>query len=218
MENLGPLDWLVAASSRGGAERVRAVFALDRKCARAALSSSEPILGQMRLAWWRDALLGRAPAKGEPLVEALLGDASGEALRACLVAIVDGWEEICTAPEGAGGEFVAAVERYAQARGNGVFAALATIDDARAAENASSAAAAAWALWDIAGHLQDERRAAAISLGESKARGGETRQLPRPARILLALARHDLQQGRAHAARLTPGMYLRVIRVQILGR
>ncbi|MET0180074.1 MAG: squalene/phytoene synthase family protein [Novosphingobium sp.] len=67
------------------------LLALDRRLARVALAAREPMLAQLRLAWWRDRF--RAPAgdwpAGEPLLAVL---AAWEGERAALERLVDGWE------------------------------------------------------------------------------------------------------------------------------
>lgn len=66
-------------------------LAFDRRLADAARDGREPIMVQLRLAWWRDRLSEPAVARprGEPLL-ALLDAWNGET--PALVAMVDGWE------------------------------------------------------------------------------------------------------------------------------
>ena len=77
-----------------------ALLALDERLARAALGAREPMLAQLRLAWWRDRF--REPAsswpEGEPLL-ALLRAWDGE--RPALEALVDGWERTVGDPDAA---------------------------------------------------------------------------------------------------------------------
>lgn len=69
-------------------------FALDARLARQVAQAREPLLGQIRLAWWRDQLKLSAAerAQGDQVldsVEVMWGsDASA------LIALVDGWEEL----------------------------------------------------------------------------------------------------------------------------
>lgn len=75
--------------------RVRALWlgllALDSRLKRAARSGSEPVLAQIKLAWWRDRFAGPIAAwpAGEPLL-AVLTRWDGET--AALGELVDGWE------------------------------------------------------------------------------------------------------------------------------
>lgn len=67
------------------------LLALDRRLADAAREGREPIMVQLRLAWWRDRLAEPAAQrpKGEPLLALL---AAWDDNRAALGALVDGWE------------------------------------------------------------------------------------------------------------------------------
>lgn len=78
-----------------GRGALAALLALDDALAQLLRTTREPALGQMRLAWWREALarLDREPAPAEPVLQALARElvargTSGEAL----VPIVHGWE------------------------------------------------------------------------------------------------------------------------------
>ena len=75
---------------------IAAMFALDSRLARAGAEASEPIIAQMKLAWWRDQF-AKPPAdwpRGEPL----LAEISAQELRPeRLIGLVDGWEALITA-------------------------------------------------------------------------------------------------------------------------
>ncbi len=68
-----------------------ALLVLDRRLARVALAAGEPVLAQIRLAWWRDCFAEPASAwpSGEPLLAALHG---WDSERGALTGLVDGWE------------------------------------------------------------------------------------------------------------------------------
>lgn len=59
-----------AAPARPG---LVALFALDAELAQVVASSSDPLLGEIKLAWWRDRLteLDTGPAPAQPLLQAL---------------------------------------------------------------------------------------------------------------------------------------------------
>lgn len=68
-------------------------FALEARLAQTEARTSQPIMAQLRLAWWRDRLSTppREWPTGEPLLAAL---APWDAERAALVALVEGWEAL----------------------------------------------------------------------------------------------------------------------------
>ncbi|RYY22944.1 MAG: hypothetical protein EOP62_21755 [Sphingomonadales bacterium] len=72
-----------------------ALIALDDALAQLLRTTSEPALGQMRLAWWREALerLDTAPAPAEPVLRALAENVLPHGVTGrSLVPIVHGWE------------------------------------------------------------------------------------------------------------------------------
>ena len=73
------------------------LLAFDRNLARSVAGASEAIVGQLRLAWWRDALAASADdlPRGNPLLDELAA-AFGEQRRS-LRALVDGWEAVLLA-------------------------------------------------------------------------------------------------------------------------
>src|SRR5690349_15922803 len=88
-----PLRLAIAYAPRPARAAWTALLVLDQRLRRAALGASEPLLGQVRLAWWRDRF--RSPAsewpEGEPLLAALAGF---DRERVALEALVDGWERV----------------------------------------------------------------------------------------------------------------------------
>ena len=88
-----------------------ALFALDTRLGRAVAEASEPIIAQMKLAWWRDRFSER-PSDwpiGEPLLAQLY---SWNTSATDLGQLVDGWEELVA------GEALtsAGMERFASGR------------------------------------------------------------------------------------------------------
>lgn len=172
--------------------RLRSALELDRRLARIVARTHEPMLGQMRLAWWREAL-------AKPVAERPRGDAVLDALgaewqghEALLAAMVDGWEVLVTADRLGAAE----AEQFATGRG-AFFTALA--DEASAPPLAARLAAAGerWALADAAAGVSDPaERAVLVEAG--LARGKHAEALPRalsgPA-VLEALARRALRRG-----------------------
>jgi phytoene synthase len=92
LKELAPPERLAVAYAPAAARPLWiALLALDQRLSRAVREASEPLIAQLKLAWWRDRLRTTAaqwPA-GEPLL-ALLRPFDGE--REALEALVDAWE------------------------------------------------------------------------------------------------------------------------------
>ena len=86
-----PLRLAVAYAPASARPGWTALLALDQRLARAVAGASEPLIGQLKLAWWRDRTREPASAwpRGEPLLAAL---APFDGERAALEALVDAWE------------------------------------------------------------------------------------------------------------------------------
>ena len=161
---------------------------LDRRLARIVGRTQEPMLGQMRLAWWREAL-------GKPVAERPRGDAvlSGigqhwQGREAFLVPMVDGWEVLVTA------QSLGAAEAEAFGRGRGAFFA-GLADDPLAARLA--AAGRRWALADASAGVSDPGECAAL-VAAGLAAGPTAGRIPRALRglaVLEALAARSLARG-----------------------
>ncbi|MBS0483367.1 MAG: hypothetical protein JSR96_14725 [Proteobacteria bacterium] len=171
------------AASQG---RLAALFALDARLASVVRSASEPMLAQIRLAWWRDRLKGLAAAEApaEPLLQFIAqADVSADAL----IPLCDGWEMLATADSGTA---VSALAGLADGRASAV-AALADAEHRQEAQRAGQG----WALADLAARLSNpaERNAAiALAAAQDWRRPALPRSL-RPIAVLHALARrrHD---------------------------
>ena len=161
---------------------VEAMLRLDRSLGRSVAQASEPIVGQLRLAWWRDAL-GATPDKrpqGNPVLD-LLSQKFG-AGTARLQPLVDGWEALLLAEsldEEAIAPFLAGREA--------AWLAVALLIDPASDEKQVRTAARRWASGDLLAGLgdADERRA----VMDMAKRGPTDRQvLPRSLRPLAVLA------------------------------
>ncbi|MBU7579391.1 MAG: hypothetical protein KAF27_02810 [Porphyrobacter sp.] len=162
---------------------------LDRRLARIVGRTHEPMLGQMRLAWWREAL-GKALAD-RPRGDAVL-DGIGlhwQGREAALIAMVDAWEVLVTA-DGIG---PAEAALFGAGRG-GFFAALA--EDAGIAPRLA-VAGTRWALADAAAGVSNPAEQAALvaaGLAAQDAAGRIGRDL-RGLAVLEALALRSLRRG-----------------------
>ncbi|MCM8730013.1 squalene/phytoene synthase family protein [Hephaestia sp. GCM10023244] len=169
-----------------------ALFALDATLADVLRTTSEPMLGQMRLTWWYDALtrLDSAPPPAEPVLSALAATVLCEGVSgADLAELVAGWEELLEPDLDEAG-----LVRYAAERGGRLFTLTATISGVD--RPAIAPAGEGWALADLAFHVSDpaliER---ARALAQVRLDGAAEADWPRAVRTLGALvhlARLDL--------------------------
>ncbi|QUL38674.1 hypothetical protein [Erythrobacter sp. JK5] len=171
--------------------RLSAALALDQRLARIVSATTEPMLGQMRLAWWRDMLALRTPDRpaGDAALSAIGAHWSGD--EQALIDVVDGWEVLLVSVALADADLV----RIARGRG-APFVALFGGASLRSAARVS-AAATRFVCADLAIRLSDaEERRRAIRLGLDQTDDGE--RLPREARglrVLEALALRALERG-----------------------
>jgi 15-cis-phytoene synthase len=172
-------------------EPLRIAFELDQRLARIVARTTEPMLGQMRLAWWREAL-------GKPVGDRPRGDAVLDAIgqhwagrEAALMAMVDGWEVLITA------EHLTASEAAAFAEGRGAFFAALVPLEAGAVQQRIKSAAARWALADaITGISEPHERSVLLAAAPPKGTGGA--KMPGPLRglaVLDALAQRAINRG-----------------------
>lgn len=116
---ISPFQRLVCSAAGKAHARATQVMALDNACAQIARQAREPIMAQIRLAWWRDGLTAETlkPEHNSPEMIALRGCDRFDEARAGLIALIDGWEELILSDEGASR---AMLEAYAKGRGRTV--------------------------------------------------------------------------------------------------
>lgn len=194
-----------------------AALALDSHLATLIAKASEPMLAQIRLAWWRDRLSEPRDKwpKGNPILSALSQhwpDGAGT-----LAPLVDGWEYATVEPPMSAD----AVAGYAAGRAS-MFGAVANAlhGDAPASGGEQSSIETAgrrWALADLAAHVADAGERDTI-LAVAEPLGLTPAKLPRtmrPLAVLDGLARRALTKGggplfagrRAALALLRLGMF-----------
>jgi phytoene synthase len=199
---------LALAYTPGGTKpAVLALFALEARLAQAVRQASEPIMAQMRLAWWRDQLrfVPGARERSDELVRALDIFAGEEA---ALRELVDGWEILLSEQLDAAA--------FAEGRG-GAFAALARVLDAP--DKPAAQAGRYFALADLAANLGDAGEKQDV-LAAARSEGGTRVVLPRQLRslaVLDGLARRSLARGGAPLLE-GPGAMLAAIRLGLTGR
>lgn len=178
-----------------------ALFAFDAHLGRLVGNANEPLLGQMRLAWWRERLSEPAADRptGDPILAAL-GD-HWRGAESALVRLVDGWEELLD-EEAMTRD---ALSRFADARGRalGEFAARTGVS---ARQAAAERAGRRWALADFAFRTGSTlERDVALDAAQALPGTGRLPQSLRGIAVLEALAdraisrREPLAHGRAAA-------------------
>lgn len=185
-----------------------ALLALDAQLGEIVRTTTTPLVGQMRLTWWDEALrrLDTAPAPAQPILRALQaevlprGVAGGE-----LAAMIDGWDLLIgdEAPD------AAALARYAEARGATLLAAMAQVTGNA---GAVSAAGRRWALADLAGHVADP------GLGGEAARAALAQEVGPAPRLARGLARDAALAARGQGEPGSPRRAAAVLRAVLTGR
>ncbi|MEJ8629725.1 squalene/phytoene synthase family protein [Sphingomonas sp. I4] len=193
------------ASAREG---FAALLDLDHQLASILQSTTEPMIGQMRLTWWYEALekLDRKPAPAHPVLQRLAALVLPAGVRgADLAPMIEGWEALLDDGEPLDGERIA---RHAEARGGVLFAATGNLLSVDGME----AIGVAWGKADLASHLSDKAVAeSAGGMAEAELEAVLARKSPKPARGLTGLAVLARESLR-HPDRL-PGHPLRAARL-----
>ncbi|NCP17979.1 MAG: hypothetical protein GW855_02320 [Erythrobacter sp.] len=187
------------------------LFALDRRLADAVRQASEPIIAQMKLAWWRDRFAqdrGDWP-KGEPLLARL---AAWDADVSRLATLVDGWEGLLA--EGPLTE--GAIFAFAEGRADAWALAARALDAGDS--GTPREAAQAWSCADLAQHCSEPVDAQRVRDVARARLSGTGERLPgalRPMAVLGALGRRSLRTGRPILS--GPADFLAAVRAGMLG-
>lgn len=173
-------------------EALRIFFDLDLRLGRILAGTTEPMLGQMRLAWWRETLA--KPANERPTGDIVL-DAIGlhwAGREAALIELVDGWEELLAEPP-LGEEHA---RKFAQGRVAAMKAAFGDKADSWD-ENSTQVLAWHWALADLVTSVsQPEEREMLVALALEKHKPAARQGAPfKGMAVLGALALRSLENG-----------------------
>jgi 15-cis-phytoene synthase len=185
---------------------VLALLLLDNRLAAILRQGGEPVIAQIKLAWWRDRL-GENPdvwPSGEPLLQALR---QWPAAAAQLLPLVNGWEALLAEEL-----TLAAIEDFAQGRAL-AWAALVT----EAPE--ALAPAREWALADLALNLGETDEAGAVRrlVLAGKPQGARLPRSLRTLAVLRALSRRALERGNGDLLD-GPAAGLLALRIGLTGR
>ncbi len=169
-------------------EALSALWALDEGLGRIVASTTQPMIGQMRLTWWHERLcaLGTGPVPAEPVLVALTAHVLRHGVSGARMAgLVAGWEALLDDPLSED-----ALNAYADGRGTALF----TLSGALLEGGADDFAGRCWALTDFARHCANRtlaKRALALADGTPQ----PTRALAKPLRVLAWLAHYDVKHG-----------------------
>lgn len=183
-ETLPPERELALAHTPAAVRDAMRIFLwFDQRLARIIGQASEPMLAQMRLAWWRDMLA--KPAGERPQGDVVLDGISAhwQGREPALTSCVDGWERLLDEPP--------LSHEAASAFAAGRAAAFAVLD-----EQAPATAGWRWALVDAALNVEAEtERGMLFDLARSIPAKGALPHNLKGVAILDALARRSLEQG-----------------------
>jgi phytoene synthase len=191
------------APNAAAGQGLAALLAVDDKLAETVRTTTEPMLGQIRLQWWHDALakLDTAAPPAEPLLEAVARDVMRDGVSGAAAAeIALAWQALLQDELDA-----ASLKAFAQ-RGARLFELAGRLAGASPGDPLTLAGEG-WALADLAGGLSDHGEAAAARMIAEQALAGATAvKWSRNGRALGAmahLARLDLAGVRFGSPRRT---------------
>lgn len=194
------------------------LFALDAALGNVVRTTREPMVGRIRLAWWRERLeeLDQGMVPAEPQLEATARLIAASPLTGAMLAgLAERWEPLLD-PFPWSGETVGAIA----ARGSSLFAFAAAVlggVDHKCAELAGSL----WSLVDVAQHCSDaEARFLLVDVARARAaefRGTAEPSL-RPLTMLGLLARRDIERWPEVEPPATPGRAWVLVRHKLTGK
>lgn len=214
-------DRVLALSYVPAARRaaVEALWSLDAALGAVLAGGREPLISQIKLTWWRDALeaLDRSPPPAEPILQSVAEQVLPRGVTgSALARMEEGWTLLLGQGPLTGSE----LGSYAAARGALLFrysGAMLGMEPSHAMEQAGEG----WALADLARHSNAADAGAALEAARERFAGAGRLHWPsrlRPLGMLAVLARRDIEQGLAHLEpQGAPARMLRMLRHRITG-
>lgn len=193
------------------------LFALDAALGNVVRTTREPMVGRIRLAWWRERLgdIDQGVVLAEPRLEATAGLVAQTSLTGAMLAeLVDRWEPLLD-------DFPWSGETIGSVAGRGaiLFGYAGAILGGEQGEVAR-AAGSLWALVDVAKHCSDEgSRHLLIDVARGQLDGfrGTAQSEVRPLTMLGLLARRDIKRWPEIEPDATPGRAWLMIRHKLTG-
>jgi 15-cis-phytoene synthase len=195
IDELSPPKRLALAYAKGQNRAALTLLLLhDVKLGQIIKNGKEPLIGQMRLQWWRDVITKPAAQRpsGEPLLAALeqleQGGCGGE-LTSAMLKNIDAWDMLLANADWTDPVLTA----HAEARGDAIFRAYARL--AQVAEQnypALQQAGQNWARADLTGYCQTQQQYDAVMERRSGENGVDSLpKILRPLSVLSFAARQD---------------------------
>lgn len=215
------LDLALHYIPRSKRQLVADLFALDAALGQVVRTTTEPMVGRIRLAWWRERLIeidqGMVPA--EPRLEATARLVAETALTGAMLAeLVERWEPLFD-------DFPWHSEVVGQVAGRGAFLfgyAAQVLEADHPGVKKAQTAGSLWALIDVAKRCSDEQsRVGLIDVAEQSLdqfAGGPVESALRPLTMLGLLARRDLERWPEIEPEATPGRAWVMIRHWLTGK
>jgi 15-cis-phytoene synthase len=196
-------------------DAVESLWRLDLALGSVLATGREPMIGQIRLAWWRESLekLDRERPPAEPVLQALAVHVLPGVTGAELAAMEQGWS-VLLAPGPLG---PAELDSYADARGGLLFRYSARLL-AGASCREVDRAGESWALVDLGRHSSDSGDVA-VAIAAARCRETPFRWPVRlrPLGMLAMLARRDAAAAPSWEVQGAPGRMLRMLRHRLTG-
>ena len=194
------------------------MFALDSALGNVVRATREPMVGRIKLAWWRERLeeIDQGIVPAEPQLEAIAEVVVHTPLTGAILSeLASKWEWLLA-------EFPWDEETIEAVAGRGalLFGFAATILGAEETEQASLAGSL-WSLVDVARHCSDERSREAL-IDSARAMFGDVQgtadPATRPLTMLGLLARRDVERWPEIEPEATPGRAWVMIRHRLTGK
>jgi phytoene synthase len=199
---------------------LNALWKLDTALGAVLAGGREPMLSQIRLTWWSDALTGldAAPAPSEPALQAAAAHILPRGIKGNQLArLEEGWSLLLTAEPLSGEELA----RYALGRGALLFRFSSSLLGFQLNERVKLAGEG-WALADLARNSNHVDAAAALALAGERLADVAAQRWPAPLRplgMLAMLARRDVERGLQDRERQgAPARMARMFRHRLTGR
>ena len=199
---------------------IGALWRLDAAMGAVLAGGREPLISQIKLAWWRDSLakLDEAPAPGEPVLQDVAKHVLPRGIKGSQLArMEEGWSILLSTEP----LTTADLDNYSGGRGALLFRHSAQLLGIQMNVRVKRAGEG-WALADLARHSNAIDAAAALELARERLSDVGGQRWPaslRPLGMLAMLARRDAQRGLEQVeAQGAPARMLRMIGHRLTGR